>query len=169
MGEKLDVYDKTKNKTGRIVERKACIKLNGEEYILAVQCWILNPKGKILLTQRKLDKIHGGMWEPTGGLVISGETSIEGIRRELLEEIGVNVSDEELFLIKEKIEKGNLCNTIRDVYVIKKDIKLNELHFNDGEVISAKYVTIEELSYMIEHGKSFKWLNDFIDLYETIK
>ena len=80
-----------------------------------------------------------------------------------------NVSDEELFLIKEKIEKRNLCNTIRDIYVIKKDIKLNELHFNDGEVISAKYVTIGELSYMIEHGKSFKWLNDFIDLYETIK
>lgn len=38
MGEKLDIYDKTKNKTGRIVERKAGIKLNGEEYILAVQC-----------------------------------------------------------------------------------------------------------------------------------
>lgn len=75
MGEKLDIYDKTKNKTGRIVERKEGIKLNGEEYILAVQCWILNSKGNILLTQRKLDKIHGGMWEPTGGLVISGETS----------------------------------------------------------------------------------------------
>lgn len=169
MVEKLDIYNREKIKTGKIIERKEGVKLDKEEYILAVQCWIINGKGEILLTQRKLGKIHGGMWEPTGGLVISGENSIEGIKRELQEEIGLNVSDNELFLVKEKIDEGENCRSFRDVYIIKKDINLNELHFNDGEVINAKYVTIEKLSYMIEQGESFEWLRYFIDLYRTIK
>lgn len=169
MVEKLDIYNKEKNKTGKIVERKEGVKLDNEEYILAVQCWIINKKGEILLTQRKLDKIHGGKWEPTGGLVISGENSIQGIKRELQEEIGLNISNDELFLVKEKIEEGENCNTIRDIYIVRKDIDLNELHFNDGEVINAQFVTIEKLSYMIEQGESFEWLGYFIDLYKTIK
>lgn len=169
MVEKLDIYNREKIKTGKIIERKEGVKLDKEEYILAVQCWIINGKGEILLTQRKLGKIHGGMWEPTGGLVISGENSIEGIKRELQEEIGLNVSDNELFLVKEKIDEEENCRSFRDVYIIKKDINLNELYFNDGEVINAKYVTIEKLSYMIEQGESFEWLRYFIDLYRTIK
>ena len=47
--------------------------LNKGEYIISVQCWIINNQGKILLTKRNLNKTHGGMWEPTNGLVISGE------------------------------------------------------------------------------------------------
>ncbi len=169
MVEKLDIYNREKIRTGKIIERREGAKFNKDEYILAVQCWIINKKGEILLTQRKLNKIHGGMWEPTGGLVISGENSIQGIKRELQEEIGLNVSENELLLVKEKIEEGENCNSFRDVYIIKKDIDLNELHFNDGEVINAQYVTIEKLLYMIEQGESFEWLRYFIDLYRTIK
>lgn len=169
MIEKLDIYNKEKNKTGKIIERKDGVKLNKEEYVLAVQCWIINKKGEILLTQRKFDKIHGGKWEPTGGLVISGENSFQGMKRELQEEIGIDISNDELFLVKEKIEKGENYNTFRDVYIIKKDIDLKELHFNDGEVINAQYVTIEKLLHMIEQGESFEWLRYFVDLYRTIK
>lgn len=169
MVEKLDIYNREKIRTGKIIERREGVKFNKDEYILAVQCWIINKKGEILLTQRKLNKINGGMWEPTDGLVISGENSIQGIKRELQEEIGLNVSDNELLLVKEEIEEGENCNCFRDVYIIKKDIDLSELHFNDGEVINAQYVTIEKLLYMIEQGESFEWLRYFIDLYRTIK
>ena len=128
----------------------------------------VNKKREILLTQRKFDKGYGGMWEPTGGLVISGENSIQGVKRELQEEIGLNISKEDLFLVKEKIEKDENCNTFRDVYIVKKDIRLNELQFNDGEVINAQYVTVEKLSHMIDQGESFEWLRYFIDIYKTI-
>lgn len=39
-----------------------------------------------MLTQRRKDKYNGGMWEPTGGLVTTGETSIEAIKREVFED-----------------------------------------------------------------------------------
>ena len=150
MIERLDIYDNERHKTCKIIERKEGLRLGEEEYILAVQCWIINKKREILLTQRKFDKGYGGMWEPTGGLVISGENSIQGVKRELQEEIGLNISKEDLFLVKEKIEKDENCNTFRDVYIVKKDIRLNELQFNDGEVINAQYVTVEKLSHMID-------------------
>lgn len=169
MIEKLDVYDREKMKIGKIVERKKGEKLNKGEYIIAVQCWIINSKGEILLTQRKLNKTHGGMWEPTSGLVISGETSAQGIKRELLEEIGLDILEDEIILTKEIIEEREDISFLRDIYVIKKDITLNELNFNDGEVINVKYVTIEKLAEMIQNGESFEWLEYFLDLYKEIK
>lgn len=168
MLEILDIYDNERNRTGKTIERKQGLRIGEEEYILAVQCWIINKKGEILLTQRKFDKGYGGMWEPTGGLVKSGENSIQGVIRELQEEIGVNVPKDNLLLIKEKIEKDEKCNTFRDVYIVKEDINLSELHFNDREVINAQYVTVEELSNMIDKGESFEWLRYFINLYKKV-
>ena len=108
--ELLDIYNKNKKKTGKIIERKVGIILNDEEYINSVQCWIINSHNKILLTRRKLNKKGGGMWEPTTGLVQSGEESIQGIKRELQEEIGIFVSDDELNLISTQLDKKCLNN-----------------------------------------------------------
>lgn len=44
------------------------------------------------------------MWEPTSGLIISRENSVQGIKRELLEEIGIDISEKELKLYKEITE-----------------------------------------------------------------
>ena len=168
MLEKLDVYNKNKEKTGKIIERNPNEKLGQGEYIIAVQCWIINSDGNILLTQRKLNKKHGGMWEPTSGLVVSGENSVQGIRRELLEEIGVDVSENELKLCKEIIEERKNVNFLRDIYVLRKNITLNSLSFKDGEVINAKFVSIEEFINMINNGETFERLKYFVDLYKNL-
>ena len=167
--EKLDVYNRYKEKTGQIIERKSGVTLFKGEYIISVQCWIVNLQGKILLTQRSLNKSHGGMWEPTGGLVQSGESSKEGIKRELREEIGLDIDDENIKLIKEIVEEDDDLNFFRDIYLIKKDIKLNDLSFKDNEVMNAKYVSLEEFSNMINNNESFDWLDYFKELYEIIK
>ena len=140
MIEKLDVYDKEKKRTGKIIERKQGVTRNKGEYVISVQCWIVNSEGKMLLTQRSLNKTHGGMWEPTGGLVISGETSKQGIKRELKEEIGLDIDDDKIELIKEIVK--------------------------DSEVMDAKYVTIEEFSKMIENNEAFDWLDYFKELFK---
>ena len=167
--EKLDVYNRYKEKTGKIIERKSGVTLFKGEYIISVQCWIVNLQGKILLTQRSLNKSHGGMWEPTGGLVQSGESSKEGIKRELREEIGLDIDDENIKLIKEIVEEDDDLNFFRDIYLIKKDIKLNDLSFKDNQVMNAKYVSLEEFSNMINNNESFDWLDYFKELYEIIK
>ncbi len=47
--------------------------------------------GKILLAQRPLHKHQGGKWEFPGGKVESGETPLQGLCRELHEELGIAV------------------------------------------------------------------------------
>ena len=102
--------------------------------------------------------------EPTGGLVPSGEKSKDGAKRELKEEIGITVDDNDLILLKTNTEKGNV-NVFRDVYVINKDIQINDLEFIDSEVSDAKYVTFEEFKNMIDKGEAFKWLEWFYEEY----
>ena len=46
---------------------------------------------RVLLCQRPAHKRHGGLWEFPGGKCEPGETDLEAVRRELLEELGVQV------------------------------------------------------------------------------
>lgn len=104
------------------------------------------------------------MWEPTSGLVQSGENSIQGIKRELKEEIGVTIDDNDLNLLKTVKES----NAFRDIYIINKEVPIETIKFNDGEVVDTKYVTIEELNQMIDSGEAFEWLRWFIEEFYKI-
>lgn len=166
--EKIDVYNKNKEKTGKIVLRERGASLNEGEFIISITAWIVNKNGKILMTQRKLDKVKGGMWEPTTGLVISGETSEQGVLRELKEEIGLELEEKDITLIKEIIEERNDLSFFRDIYLVNKEISSEQLNFNDGEVINAKYVTLDEFNNMIKDGETHAWLDYFNELYKNI-
>ena len=98
--ELVDIYTANRIKTGKVINRSDKKKLNENEYTLAVHCWIINSKKEILITQRNLNLNRGGMWEDTHGGVKSGETSIEGMKRELKEELGLEIDDNELILVK---------------------------------------------------------------------
>lgn len=53
--------------------------------------------GKLLVTQRKKDSSHGLLWEFPGGKVKEGEDPREALRRELKEELDVEVEVGRLF------------------------------------------------------------------------
>lgn len=46
----------------------------------------------LLVCQRPFDKRHGGLWEFPGGKCEPGESDIAAVRRELREELGVEVT-----------------------------------------------------------------------------
>ncbi len=52
---------------------------------------VVSRDGRYLLARRPLHKHHGGLWEFPGGKIHKGETVTEAIKRELHEELGVNV------------------------------------------------------------------------------
>ena len=166
--EKLDIYNSKRERTGKQVERLQGGTLEKGEYIISLQGWVINAKGEILLTQRSKTKTHPGMWEPTSGLLTAGEESIDGMIREIKEEIGLDVSKDELVLVKKIIEKRKDINFFRDIYVIKKDITLKDIKFSDREVIAAKFVTIKKLMEMIENKEAFEWLKYFEEIYKKI-
>lgn len=147
--ELMDIYDENKNLTGRTIYRKDINILKEDEYVITSHCFIINSYGKILLTQRSLNTNRGGKWEDTHGGVRAKETSIEGIIRELKEEIGINVKQSELKLVKTIKNK----NVFKDVYILKRDIPIENFVLDKNEVMDCKYVTIDEFKEMIEKGE----------------
>lgn len=163
--ELLDIYTINKTKTGKTIPRHADRnELQEGEYFLFEQAWIVNSKKEILLTQRAFNKKYGGMWDLTSGHVSSGENSIQGIKREIFEEIGLDLKDDDLVLAKSFVEN----KSIKEIWVINKDVQINDLKFRDNEVIGAKFVSIDELLQMIERNESFNNLRYFQEIYQKL-
>lgn len=77
----------------------------GIDYIgVSVGAWIVNDKGEILLLKRsEKTKNERGKWEAPGGEVEFGETLEEAIRREMKEELGIEID-----ILKQWIAKNHI-------------------------------------------------------------
>jgi 8-oxo-dGTP diphosphatase len=63
-----------------------------EVYYLPVCCAIIREGGRFLLVQRAEHKAEALKWEFPGGKVDAGETAEDCIRREIQEELGVEIN-----------------------------------------------------------------------------
>ena len=144
-----DIYDINKKKTGRTTPRLGC-KLNQGEYHIVVNAIIINSQGKILVSKRADYKPHGLMWEMSGGSITVGETSIEGIIREVKEELGIQLEEKEGVLFK-TVRRDDPPADFKDLWLFKKDVDLRDITFPDGEAVDAKWVTIDEFESMVEN------------------
>lgn len=118
-------------------------------YHVIVDIWTVTPDGRILLTQRHPDKAYGLKWECTGGSVLAGETSIQGVCRELEEEVGIHAEPEELTLL----DTVRLNDRFVDTYINRREVDPEKLHLQETEVVGARLVTFEELCREWEEGK----------------
>lgn len=60
--------------------------------LVAAGC-LQRPDGRVLICRRPGHKIYPGQWEFPGGKREDGETAVEALRRELREELGIEVTD----------------------------------------------------------------------------
>lgn len=63
----------------------------GDEALVRVVAAVIERDGRLLVCQRPAHKRHGGLWEFPGGKCEEGESDLEAARRELREELGVEV------------------------------------------------------------------------------
>ena len=60
-----------------------------------VTCAVIEKDGKILIARRKSGDQMAGKWEFPGGTIEPGETPAQCLKRELLEELGVEIGIDE--------------------------------------------------------------------------
>lgn len=69
----------------------------GELKTIIVTAGVITQQGKVLVTQRKEDSPHGLLWEFPGGKVMEEEEPREALRRELKEELDIEVEVGKIF------------------------------------------------------------------------
>ena len=149
MPEMWDIYDINKNKIGKQVQRNSYQFKKGE-YHIVVTAIIMNSKNEILISKRAAHKKFGLMWECNGGSILAGETSLEGVLREIKEELGIEFLKEEAIFLKE-IRRDKIPPDFKDLWLFRKDININDITFPDGESIEAKWVSIDTFLKMFEN------------------
>lgn len=146
--EKRDLYDKNRALIGKTILKDEQIPEN--TYCLMVMIFMENVDGRFLIQKRSKSK--GGKWATTGGHPKAGEDSIQGLLTEVKEELNLDISKENIQLLKTKIGHGFIC----DLYYVKMNINLNDIICQEEEVTDVKLSTIDEIKEMINDGTFHK-------------
>lgn len=149
--EMIDIYDDNRNLTGTTLPRKT--KLTDGQYMLYVYALIQDTDGRFLITQRALDKKWApGAWEVPGGGAMAGETSLQAISREIIEETGLDISADHAQVIYsyKNIDEKYGDNYFADIYLVKKDFTLADISLDAREVTGMKLATLDEIKMLKE-------------------
>ena len=144
----LDIYDANRKKTGKTIGRFDN-ELKDGEYVLCAHAIIMNSKKQLLVSKRSQNKKRfPGFWEMNGGLCMTGESSLQGINREIQEELGIDLTNCKKVYFREF--KGK--EIFDDHWIFKTEVELKNFKPND-EVDEAKWVTFDEYSQMCKESK----------------
>ena len=111
--------------SGKIAERDV-YKFKKGEYHIVVTGIIFNTKREILISKRARWKKYGGLWECNSGSILAGETSLEGIIRELKEELGIAFTEKDAIFLKE-VKRNKKVPDFKDLWIFQKNIPINEM------------------------------------------
>ncbi|HIX91711.1 MAG TPA: NUDIX domain-containing protein [Firmicutes bacterium] len=158
-GELWDVYDRNRNKTGRLHRRGD--DLPEGDYHIVVHVWMQNSRGEYLLTKRSPNKGYPNMWETTGGSALAGDDSLTAALREVHEETGLTLDPSRGKRIFEFITR----DTFVDVWLFLQDFSLDDIVLQEGETCGARYVVSDELRALSERGElvPYRYLDRLLD------
>jgi 8-oxo-dGTP diphosphatase len=137
----------------------------GIDYIgVGVGAIILNDKKQILLGLRgPLAKNERGTWEIPGGAVEYGETLTNALKREVQEEIGVEIEVGRLVQVVDHILPAENQHWVSPTYICKisagvptnlepgKCDRLDWFSLSEAQQLPLSMVTQQDISYLIAH------------------
>ncbi len=139
-----DIYDKDRNRTGRVHLRGTPWRKG--EYGLVVCVWVYDSYGRLLLTRRAPEKSFAGTWENSGGAVRAGEDSLTAIVRELQEETGIAAQPQEFVLLG----SGRDRFAHYDYYCLHRDLPIEDVVLQPGETDGAQWLTFQQVHELVE-------------------
>ena len=161
--ELLDLYDENRNLTGEVVKRFKDVKpeVPDGRFINIVIIFMENSRGEFLIQHTSVEK--GGVYATTGGHVKSGSTSRDTVIIEVSEELGIDISNLDFKLFETvKFNKGFF-----DVYYLKCDIDIDDLVYQEDEVESCSWMSINDILDLMHEDKLRK--SNIKPLFSIIK
>ena len=143
-----DLYDQNRVLTGEKILKDEEIPTG--KYGLMVVWFIENTDGKFLMQKRSINK--GSKWATTGGHPKSGESSLDGIITEVKEELGIDISKDDLVLFKKAQGKNSFC----DLYYLNKNINLTDITIQEEEVENVNWLSIDEINNLNSNNEFIK-------------
>lgn len=168
MSELWDIVDEHGCSKGYTHERG--VPMQKGDYHPSVVVWIINERGEFLISRRAAGKRAAGIWEPTGGCTVSGETQLDAALRETKEELGVSLDPSSGAVFKNYTcpHSGNDGWAYITVWVFRQEVSPDEIILQPEETDAAKWVTAAEIRSLAAEGR-FTACDYLDDLLEYLK
>ena len=156
MEEKFDVLNEYGEFTGNIETRDECHKKG--LWHRAVYAFIVDNEKNILLQKRSSNKkLWPNMWDVTvGGHVNSGEFGRQALIRESKEELGIDITDNDIKYLVGSTSvniQGDIINKhYNECYLITKNIDISDIKIQENEVSEVKFFSKDELLKRISNN-----------------
>ena len=162
--EQFDIYDINRQKTDRKGVRGE--KTSPTDMRLVVHICIFNKKGQMLIQHRQpFKKGWSGLWDiSVGGSAIAGDDSLMAARREVKEELGLDLTINHRPNFNINFDGG-----FDDFYIVDWDGDISDLTLQYEEVESVKWATKQEILAMISDGSFVPYYPSLIDMIFDMK
>ncbi|MHB0756695.1 NUDIX hydrolase [Polaribacter sp. M15] len=150
MDELIDILNPDGTPTGKTALKSEAHKHGW--FHATVHIWLFTSNRKILLQKRALTKkVFPGLWDiSVAGHIAAGESILSAAKREVFEEIGLQLDEKELIKIGTRIHQVKHANGIQDneyhhVFISELKVPVSELTIQKEEVEAIKLFDLEVL------------------------
>ncbi len=133
-------------------------------YHLVVHSWIMDFNGNFLISQRQEGRPYELLWERTGGSALAGETSLEAARREVKEELGIDLCETRAYFIKSV--KREKYHDFFDAWLFIVHPESLSYNADPSEVKAYRWVSLNELEELAMGNKTVKSSNYYGEVYQ---
>lgn len=142
--EYLQVFDVNKNMLNESIERsKKKTLIDGKHFMVVL--FFLENDGKFLI--QKCSKQKNSEFATTGGHVVFGDNGFTTCKKEVSEELGISLKDEEI----KYVDTLDYTNCFVEIYYSNKQIDLECIELQEEEVESVRFMSIEEIKNLIRN------------------
>lgn len=169
MAEELfDIVDKNNNLLG-ITKPRSQVHKDGDWHRV-VHVYVTNNKGEVLVHLRSPNKdLNPTKWDARfGGHVVAGNDYDETAVTELYQEIGLQVSIDDLKAGNVHKYDGVTNREFVKIYFYTFNGNISDLKFNDGEVIDLKWMSPNEIVQAAEESPE-KWITSARNITNIIQ